>query len=262
VLTCRDQPVLDEPEMTFAPPRRRIGMLTPSSNTVLEPVTQAMLAGLPDITAHFSRFRVTEIALDAGALSQFDDSPILKAAELLAHAKVDVISWNGTSASWLGFDRDERLKERIEAATGIRASSCILSLLDILARIGARSQALVTPYTSDVQSRIADTYAARGVTCPSERHLGIRDNFTFGTVPETDIGDMIKDCLSARADAITILCTNMNGARIAAKLEAAEGPMILDSVAVTLWGCLMSIGIRPDRLKGWGRVFTDARLNP
>ena len=30
-------------------------------------------------------------------------------SELLAHAKVDVIAWNGTSASWLGFDRDERL---------------------------------------------------------------------------------------------------------------------------------------------------------
>jgi maleate isomerase len=237
-------------------------MLTPSSNTVLEPVTQAMLAGLPDITAHFSRFRVTEIALDAGALAQFDDAPILKAAELLAHAKVDVISWNGTSASWLGFDRDQRLKERIEAATGIRSSTCILSLLDILARIGARSQALVTPYTSDVQSRIAETYAAHGIACPAERHLEIRDNFTFGMVPEARIAAMIEDCLPLGADAVTILCTNMNGARVAAKLEAAQGPMILDSVAVTLWGCLMSMGIRPDRLQGWGRLFTDARLNP
>ena len=40
-----------------------LGMLTPSSNTVLEPVTTAMLAGLPEVTAHFSRFKVTEIAL-------------------------------------------------------------------------------------------------------------------------------------------------------------------------------------------------------
>ena len=57
-----------------------LGMLTPSSNTVLEPVTAAMLAALPEVTAHFSRFKVTEIALSAPALAQFDDSEILGAA--------------------------------------------------------------------------------------------------------------------------------------------------------------------------------------
>jgi maleate isomerase len=243
-------------------PRRRIGMLTPSSNTVLEPVTQAMLAGTPSITAHFSRFKVTEIALDESALAQFDDAPILRAAELLAHAKVDVISWNGTSASWLGFERDERLKERIAAATGITTTTCILSLLDILRRTGIRTQALVTPYTSDVQERIISTYAAKGITCPVERHLGIRDNFTFGTVPEADIAEMIRACMSATPDAITILCTNMDGARTAAALETPDGPLVLDSVAVTLWGCLTAIGVRPDAIQGFGRVFRDPRLNP
>jgi maleate isomerase len=242
--------------------RLRIGMLTPSSNTVLEPVTQAMLAGTPWITAHFSRFRVTEIALDAGALAQFDDAPILAAAELLAHAKVDVISWNGTSASWLGIERDERLKQRIAAATGISASTCILSLVDVLKRIGARSQALVTPYTDDVQARIVATYAAAGFACPAERHLGIRDNFSFGTVEEATIRAMIADCLAAKPDAVTILCTNMIGARAAANLETADGPMILDSVAVTLWGCLVAAGVRPDVIGGWGRLFGDQRLNP
>lgn len=247
--------------MSMSIPRVRIGMLTPSSNTVLEPVTQAMLAGTPSITAHFSRFKVTEIALDAGALAQFDDAPILAAAELLAHAKVDVISWNGTSASWLGLDRDERLKERIEAATGIRASTCILSLVDILRRIGASGQALVSPYTSDVQERIIATYAAAGFDCPIERHLGIRDNFSFGTVDEATISAMITECLAAHPDAITILCTNMAGARVAAAVEKSDGAMILDSVAVTLWGCLIAAGVQPQVIRGWGRLFADPRLN-
>lgn len=247
--------------MTLSP-RRRIGMLTPSSNTVLEPVTGRLLAGVPGITAHYSRFRVTEIALDAGALAQFDDTPILKAAELLAHAKVDVIAWNGTSASWLGIERDARLAERITAATGITASTCILSLVEILRRLEARSQALVTPYTEDVQARIIATYAASGFACPAERHLGIRDNFAFGTVARETIAAMIRDCLAARPDAITILCTNMDGAALAPELEPATGPIILDSVSVTLWGCLIALGLRPDIIKGWGRIFSDPRLQP
>ena len=31
----------------------RLGMLTPSSNTALEPITNAMLAGIADISVHF-----------------------------------------------------------------------------------------------------------------------------------------------------------------------------------------------------------------
>jgi maleate isomerase len=240
----------------------RIGMLTPSSNTVLEPVTSRILARSPGISAHFSRFKVTEIALAPGALAQFDDSEILRAAELLAHAKVDVIAWNGTSASWLGFERDRRLKERIETTTGIRASTCVLSLLDILARLGATRQALVSPYTADVQDRIIATYAAAGIACPAERHLGIADNFTFSTVSEAEIRAMIAEVLLANPDVITILCTNMNGAGLAPEIEAGRDAIVLDSVSVTLWGCLMEIGLRPDSITGWGRIFTDPRLNP
>ena len=148
-------------------------MLTPSSNTTIEPVTAAMLARLPGVTAHFGRFKVTEIALSDGALKQFDDSEILRAAELLAHAKVDVIAWNGTSAAWLGLDRDERLVERIEAATGIKACTCVLAYREIFARTGAKRIGLVTPYTDDVQAAICAAWARpaspalRSGTCAS-----------------------------------------------------------------------------------------------
>lgn len=41
----------------------RIGVLTPSSNTALEPLTNAILRELPNVHAHFARFRVTNISL-------------------------------------------------------------------------------------------------------------------------------------------------------------------------------------------------------
>ena len=109
-----------------------LGMLTPSSNTALEPITTAMLAELPEVSAHFSRFKVTEIALSNGALAQFDNTEILRAAELLAHAKVNVIGWNGTSSGWLGFEADIRLCEQITAETGIPATTSMLALNEIL----------------------------------------------------------------------------------------------------------------------------------
>ena len=69
--------------------RIRLGILTPSSNTALEPLTSALLSGLPGASAHFARFRVTEISLRQASLGQFDNAAILDAARLLADARVD-----------------------------------------------------------------------------------------------------------------------------------------------------------------------------
>jgi maleate isomerase len=231
-------------------------MLTPSSNTVLEPITAAMLHGHPDITAHFSRFKVTEIALSEAALGQFDDEPILSAAELLAHAHCDVICWNGTSASWLGFERDEELVRRIEDATGIRAATCVLGYRRLIQRLGLSRIGLVSPYTSDVQARIVSTWNAAGLKIGPETHLGISDNFSFATITEEQIGAAIGRMADAGCDGAVILCTNMRGASPAARLEATLGMPILDSVAVTLWSALEVLGVDKRAFASWGRLFS------
>jgi maleate isomerase len=231
-------------------------MLTPSSNTILEPVTTAMLAGLPEVTAHFSRFKVTEIALSGPALAQFDDSEILRAAELLAHAKVDVIAWNGTSSGWLGFERDMRLCERIKQATGIGACTAMLALNEILQIAGAKRVGFVTPYLDDVQARINANYEKAGFTVASDRHLGMQDNFSFSEVTADQMRVMTRDVAAAKPDAIAIVCTNMRGAPLAAELEAAYGIPVYDTVSTTVWKSLKIAGVDTERVQGWGGIFS------
>jgi len=233
-----------------------LGMLTPSSNTVLEPVTTAMLAELPEVTAHFSRFRVTEIALSDAALAQFDDSEILAAAELLAHARVNVIAWNGTSSGWLGFERDVRLCERITQVTGIPACTAMLALNELLEKTGARRLGFVTPYLDDVQARINANYEKAGFRVVADRHLGMRDNFSFSTVSADQMRQMTADVAAAKPDAIAIVCTNMRGAELAQELEAAHGIPVYDTVATTMWKSLKRAGMDAGRIKGWGGIFS------
>ncbi|HEV2155191.1 maleate cis-trans isomerase family protein [Bradyrhizobium sp.] len=235
--------------------RKRLGMITPSSNSVLEPVTSAMLAGVEGVTAHFSRFRVTEIALDAAALSQFDASVMLPAADLLADAKVGSIAWNGTSASWLGIGRDRSLCEAITARTGVPATTSTLACIDAVHALGAKRVGLVSPYTDDVQRRIGDVWAEEGVASHAERHLGLRDNYSFGEVAPATIADMIRAVAAEGADAIVILCTNLDGAALAASLERELNIAVLDSVAVTLWRTLELAGGDIGALAQWGRIF-------
>jgi maleate isomerase len=236
----------------------RLGMLTPSSNTTLEPVTTAMVAGLAEVSVHFSRFRVTEIALSDDALAQFDDSAILAAAELLAHAKMDVIAWNGTSAGWLGFDADERLCRRIEAATGIRAGTSMLALNEILAATGVKRFGLVTPYITPIQDRLIANYERLGFACLAESGLGIQDNFAFAEVPDGTLIAMIRAVAAHKPDAIGVICTNLRTAPLVAALEQELGIPIYDTIATAVWKSLKLAGIDPGRVSGWGRLFGTA----
>jgi maleate isomerase len=238
----------------------RLGMLTPSSNTALEPVTYAMLAGVEGVSVHFSRFKVTEIALSEAATRQFDASEILRAVELLAHAKVDVIAWNGTSASWLGFDRDERLCERITEATGIRACTTVLAYRDLFRQFATARIGLVTPYTADVQDRIIANWRSQGLNCVAERHLSLTENFSFAEVPEATVARLCEEVVREGSDAVVVLCTNMRGAGVAERLERKLGVGVFDSIAVTLWACLVATGVDPSIIRGWGSLFTNPHL--
>lgn len=233
----------------------RLGVLTPSSNTALEPLTSAIVASLPGVSAHFSRFRVTEISLSEQALGQFDDSPILAAAELLADAKVDVIGWSGTAAGWMGFERDQRLVERIRERTGIPATTAVLALNELMALQDIRRLALVTPYTADVQQRIVDNYAAAGVEVVAERHLGICVNHDFGLVPETQIDALLDEVARAQPQAVATYCTNLHAAQLAPGFEARSGITLLDTVSTTVWGMLRAAGVPPAQVQGWGRLY-------
>ena len=235
--------------------RRFLGMLTPSSNTVLEPITSAMVAEVPDVTAHFGRFRVTEISLGDAALGQFDDAPMLDAAELLADARVHAICWNGTSAGWLGFERDVELCRAIEARTGVAACSSVLALKEILERTDVRRFGLVTPYLDDIQARTVATFDGAGFACVAERHLGDKGNFSFSEVSEATIAEMCREVAAGGVDAITIFCTNLHGAPIVPALEAELGVPIYDTVATAVWKSLKVAGVDPRHVRGWGRLF-------
>ena len=236
-------------------------MITPSSNSILEPVTAAMMSDVAGVTAHFSRFRVTEIGLDAAALGQFDASVMVPAAELLADAKVDAIAWNGTSASWLGIERDHSLCAAITQRTGAPATTSTLACIDAVSSLGVKQVGFVTPYTDDVQARIGEVWKRAGIACHAERHLGLRDNFSFGEVAPSTIAEMIRAVAADGADAVVVLCTNLDGAAIAAALEDQLNVAVLDSVAVTLWRTMALAGADLGALSRWGRVFRASDAN-
>ncbi|KAL4786491.1 Asp/Glu/hydantoin racemase [Aspergillus varians] len=238
----------------------RLGVLTPSSNTSLEPLTSAMIALLPNVTVHYSRFPVINISLDAAALQQFQTEKIIAAAQLLADAEVDIIGWSGTSSGWLGFEADKILCAAITAATGIPATTSVLALNKACREFGITELGLVTPYIDNVQEAIIKTYATIGVDASKERHLRLSKNTTFGKIDEPTLDEMVADVAGTKVPAITTFCTNLRAAQRVAHWEKEHGALVLDTVATVVWDVLRHCGVDMTPLRDWGTLFTKGQV--
>lgn len=233
----------------------RIGMLTPSANTCLEPVTAQILAQVPEVSAHFSRLRVTHTGLEPAALEQFEMSRFLDAAHLLADAEVDVIAWNGSSGSWLGREFEESLCLELERIAGVPALTTTTALFDAMRHLGIRRYGLVAPFPDDMISAIVKNYSERGFPCDRSVNLPLMGTLEKDRVPAEDIRELIRSCDTTGLDAIAVVCTNFRAAPLVESMEMELGLPVIDSVSATAWKCLEVLGA-PYEIAGWGQLLS------
>ncbi|MFP3392681.1 aspartate/glutamate racemase family protein [Brevibacillus sp. SIMBA_040] len=235
---------------------KKIGMLTPSSNTILEPVCSRMLHEISEVTCHYSRFEVTKISLEQDALKQFDYEPMLRAAELLAHAEVDVIAWNGTSGGWLGLDVDEKLCELITKRTGIPATTSMLAQMEAFAQNHVKTLHLVTPYIPEINVLLAKQYLQYGgIEVVNVQGCAQTVNRSFSLVKDERIEEMIKEVAKSPADGLSIVCTNFPAVNKVEYYEQTYNQTMYDTIAVLVWQCLRMVDIDPKKVTGWGKLF-------
>lgn len=236
--------------------QKKIGMLTPSSNTTLEPICSNMVQGLEQIvTMHYGRFEVTKISLEEDALNQFNFTPMLDAAKLLSHADVDVIAWNGTSGGWLGFDVDKKLCETIEKETGIKATTSMLSQLKAFKENDVKKIHLITPYLESINKLIIKEYEKYGIEVVNSICLNQSVNRSFSLVPQKKIEEMFDYVCKDEADGISVVCTNFPAMWIVPKMEEKYGMTVYDTINTVVWDSLKIANIEPNKIKNWGNLF-------
>jgi maleate isomerase len=217
---------------------RRIGLLIPSSNTVVEPEAMRLIPQDGSVSLHFSRLPVATISADNASTRQFEMEAMLKAALMLADAKVNRIAWAGTAASWLGTERDEDFVRAIESRSGIKATTSVIAINKRLAEAGARRLGLVTPYIATLESQIIENYARLGFKIVAARRLDLTVNTDYAEVSEDRIEDMVRDVNTAGPDAIVVMCTNLRFAVRSQSPRRKFAAPIIDSVAATIEACL------------------------
>jgi maleate isomerase len=241
------------PRQRFEAARYFAGWITPSSNTVVERVTQAILRDFPEISAHFSRTSVVGSVDPFPATYDFDD--MLRCAALLADARLDVVAWNGSKGGSLDFQLDHELVARIEAATGARSMTSTLAIDRVFREDGIRNFALCCPYVESYRDRIVATFGRAGYHCTAAVTAGLSDNFSFSQIPADQIANMLRAVARSKPQAIVTFCTNFPAAPIVAEMERELGLPIYDTVTMGVWGVLSLLGVDTRRGSAWGQVF-------
>jgi maleate isomerase len=231
-----------------------LGTLTPSSNIVVERVTNGIVADLKGVSAHFTRVPV--VGDKVHLLDRHDIDTMLAAARLLADARMDVICWNGSKAGGIAFAADRELCSRIATETGAKATTSILAIDEVFRQSQVKRFALVTPFPGEYQHKVIRVFAREGYDCAAEEHLDIYDNYENSQVSGERIAAMVRRAATAKPDAILILCTNLAGAPVVAPLEQEIGLPVYDSVSIGAWHSLKLAGVdtRPAAAR-WGSLF-------
>jgi maleate isomerase len=187
-------------------PGLRLGLLVPSSNTVMEVDLYRRLE--PGVTVHTARMFLESTTPEAE--SRMLDEFALPAARDIATVRPHVVIFGCTSAGALrGNTYDAELCARISQVTAVRTISVIASVREGIARVGGHRVAVITPYIESLNQPIKDSLEAVGFEVIAVHGLGITDNLKIAEVSPEQIADFASEKVgSLPMDCLFVSCTN------------------------------------------------------
>lgn len=240
---------------------KRIGLLVPSSNSVME---VDFYRGVPvGVTIHTARMFMEETTPEAE--SEMLDEYTVPAARALATVRPHAIVFGCTSAGALrGNAADARLCEELTEETGIPVVSTIASVRRAIGRRRSHRIGVITPYVDELNHKIKESLEADGLEVVGIEGLGITENFAIAQVPPEDIVDFAERSFAdSNIDLLFASCTNFRALDAIDAIEEHLGVPALTSNLAVLEGVLAALQIDESVERGNGQqAFAAAAERP
>jgi maleate cis-trans isomerase len=229
----------------------RIGILLPSSNTVVE--TELSRALPKTFQIHVGRLLLRSVD-KAGWQTQ--DADIDRQAELLGTAKVELVLLLQTSASFFTDGYDAAVTRRMSEAAGVPAVTSAQAIGRALSALGVRRIALLSPYSAELAERGKRYFAAEhGLDVV----LADRFGATMSSEAVSQIGTDEATAALDRADRPEIEAFVIGGGNFPtlpsiAAWEARLGKPVITTNQASIWAIFQALA-PSERLEGYGRLL-------
>jgi len=240
-------------------PRGFVGVLTPQSNSTVEPEFGILLPkGMSLLTARLVSKQAT---LEDRLLAYFDQ--LTQSAAEFAEAPLRSLGVACTGSSYLvGCDREDVLFDELRQQTGTHVTSSALSVVDALHALNAQRIGLVSPYPDSLLQHSVAYWQSRGfqveavakvVLSEADRARSAQSNPIYA-VGSNSVMDAIDKLRDSSLDAIVLLGTGMPSLKSILHMPSLNGAPVFSCTLALAWRCVSAVEgneLSSDSLKSW-----------
>lgn len=239
--------------------RAKLGVLVPSTNTVVEPDFHAMAP--PGVTVHTARILIENPSLDDDraleTLIAQVDVAIERAVRDVLTAEPDLLVVGMSSESvWGGREGAAEFRRRLERLSGRAVATGADACVRALGVLGARRLGVVTPYQPIGDAKVRRFLEACGLEVARVKGLRCPTAVSIAHVDEATLRRAIAEVNGPEVDAVLQMGTNLSLLRLADAAERELGKPVVAINAATFWYALREHGIA-DRRPGFGRLLRE-----
>ena len=233
--------------------RARIGLIYMASSTVMEPEFYAMAP--EGVSIHTTRIHLPEASLE-GLSNMMEGDQVEEAAALLSRAPLDVITFGGTSATFLeGLGNDRKVIERIESASdGVAGSATSTAAVRALSVLGIKRPSFVGPYIGEVTERGRRFFEQSGFEVTGAHGMEVRGDRDINAVTLDQTYEFTRERVEDQADGVFISCTGLRTIGAIQALEQDLGRPVVSAIQATFWDALRIAGVG-EQIQGFGSLF-------
>lgn len=221
---------------------KRVGLIVPSTNTVMEP---DLYRNLPACTTVHTSRMLLEGSVTIEAEEMMLDVYLPECAKQIGTLQPDVVVFGCTSAGALrGPAYEQELAGEISKATGAPTVTIMGAVVDELQRIGAKSIAMLTPYSEEINETIKDSLETSGFTVPYMNGMDVKGAFNIAAVSPDEIVEYVREQLEGvESDCLFVSCANLRSVDVLERIREVAGRPVVTSNQAVLEGVRKAIGV-------------------
>jgi maleate isomerase len=243
--------------------RAALGVVTPSTNRVIEPDFASFLPA--GVSLHVARSLLDEsISIDPSDgdkgfadLVEAIDAGTEDALAALMTCRPDYLPMGmSIETFWGGAEGAEKYLKRIESQSGLKATIGSLAILDALQAFDAKSIAFVCPYFPIGARNIEQFFNDHGIEVKRWQALECPTPHAMAGVSEATLARIFGELDGSDVDALVQAGGNMSCVRVAAAAEKFLGKPVIAINTAIMWHALRTLGI-DDRFENLGLLVRE-----
>jgi maleate isomerase len=239
--------------------RKRIGVIVPSTNTTVQPETDALR--VPGVTCHTGRVTIKERPLNTEEafyehMHMMRDGIGVAIDQIMTAGLDHIIMGIALETFWGGAAAAAKLESDLAQRAGVGITMGSTASVAALKKFDARRIAILTPHQPRGDEIVRAYFVEAGFEVVRLKGLKCATPRLIAQVPESDIRNALRELAGDDVDALLTLGTALPAARPAAEAERWLDRPVLAVNVVSFWYAIRQCGIN-DRVSGHGRILEE-----